>query len=227
MEHSQFFIKIRALFEKFPGIGPRQANRFIWTLLDFTSEEQKQLGEAILDLHKQMCRCNICMRIFPLLRPSEEDSSWQALTTCSFCVQESHRDHAHIMVVEHDNDLLNIEKTKLYSGLYHVLGGTLDPLDENNVVRERIKKLYERLSRGKTSDVPETSDVEEREIILALSPTKLGEFTSEYIKKVLEPLLRDRTPKLKITRLARGLATGVELEYADEITLRQAIDNRK
>ena len=207
MEQSQFFTRLRRLFEQFPGIGPRQANRFIWTLLDFDPAEQKQLGEAILGLSKQMQRCNVCMRVFPVHNHE---------ATCSFCLPESHRDHEKIMVVEHDNDLLNIEKTKLYGGLYHVLGGALDPLDENGVVRERIKKLYERVERDKTT-----------EIILALSPTKLGEFTSEYIKKVLEPLLGSPATKFKITRLARGLATGVELEYADEITLRQALDNRK
>ena len=208
MEQSQFFTQLRRLFEQFPGIGPRQANRFIWTLLDLGPESQKELSNAILDISKQMHRCDVCMRVFP---------SQATSTTCSFCAPKSNRDKNKIMVLEHDSDLLNVEKTKLYSGLYHVLGGALDPMDEHGVVRERIKKLYERLEK-KNSNI---------EIIFALSPTKLGEFTAQYVQKVLEPLLGGSTPKLKITHLARGLATGVELEYADEVTLRQALDNRK
>src|SRR3989344_8758810 len=207
MEHSQFFVGLRKLFEKFPGIGPRQANRFIWAMLDFSPDEQKVLGETILALQSRMRRCDVCFRVFPV-----SDSE----TLCSFCLPSSKRDRALLMVVEHDSDLLNVEKSGIYHGLYHVTGGTLDPLQEYSVVRDRIKTLYERLA--KTSDV---------EIILALSPTKMGEFTAQYIKKVLEPLLSGRTAKLNITRLGRGLATGMELEYADELTLKQALDNRK
>ena len=130
------------------------------------------------------------------------------------------------MVLEKDSDLLNMERAGVYDGLYHILGGMIDPLEEKSLVRERIKKLHERLSAlpGKKSDFPGKSDFEEgkaSEIILALSPTKLGEFTSNYITRVLEPL------KVKITRLARGLSTGVELEYADEMTLKNALDNRR
>jgi len=117
------------------------------------------------------------------------------------------------MVVEKDNDVLAVEKTGLYEGRYHVLGATLDPLGSPDTVRERINALSARLS---------TKDLERpREVILALSPSKAGEFTSEYIQKIISPL------KIKVTRLGRGLATGTELEYADEYTIRQAFDNRK
>src|SRR3989344_6543538 len=139
MEQSQFFTRLRRLFEQFPGIGPRQANRFIWTLLDLGPEEQAELGNAILDISKQMHRCSVCMRVFPL-QTNE--------MICSFCLPDSSRDHSKIMVLEHDSDLLNVEKTKLYSGLYHVLVAALDPMDEHSIVRERIKKLYERLEKN-------------------------------------------------------------------------------
>ena len=191
MEHSQYFIALRKLFEKLPGIGPRQANRFIWALLDFVPGDQTKFGSLILDLPNQMRRCAVCFRVFPI-REKE--------TVCSFCTPQTLRD-----------------KTKLYNGLYHVIGGPLDPLEEENIVRNRIKALYERVAAPNTIS----------EIILALSPTKMGEFTAEYIKKVLEPLLGGETAKLKITRLGRGLSTGIELEYADELTLKQALDNRK
>ncbi len=211
MEISQYFIELRKLFERLPGIGPRQANRFIWALLDFDADSQKKLGQAILDLPMHMQRCTVCFRVFPI-QNSEK--------VCSFCAENTSKDKSKIMVLEHDSDLLNIEKTKIYSGLYHVLGGPLDPLEEHSAVRNHIKALYER--------VLTFSELQKNgEIILALSPTKLGEFTAEYIKKVLEPLLGGKTPKLKITRLGRGLSTGIELEYADELTLKQAMDNRK
>ncbi|HEY4497593.1 MAG TPA: toprim domain-containing protein [Candidatus Paceibacterota bacterium] len=229
MEHSQFFVGLRKLFEKFPGIGPRQANRFIWAMLDFSPDEQKVLGETILALQSRMRRCDVCFRVFPV-----SDSE----TLCSFCLPSSKRDRALLMVVEHDSDLLNVEKSGIYHGLYHVTGGTLDPLQEYSVVRERIKALYERIktlgveeeqSDGNTPGVKKFTRniITNLEIILALSPTKMGEFTAQYIKKVLEPLLSGRTAKLNITRLGRGLATGMELEYADELTLKQALDNRK
>jgi recombination protein RecR len=205
MELSQYFIELRKLFERLPGIGPRQANRFIWALLDFDAESQKKLGQAILDLPMHMQRCSTCFRVFPI-KESEK--------TCSFCLENTRRNKSRIMILEQDSDLLNIEKTKLFDGLYHVIGGPLDPLDKQSIVRERIRALYDRIS---ASQELKTNG----EVILALSPTKLGEFTSEYIKKVLEPL------KLKITRLGRGISTGIELEYADETTLKQALDNRK
>ncbi len=212
MEHSQFFTSLRKLFEKFPGIGPRQANRFIWALLDFSEEEQKELVGAIATLPKHMRRCDVCFRAFTV-KDSEH--------TCSFCGPHSRRDHGKLMVLERDSDLLNVEKAGIYHGLYHVLGGALDPLDENSIVRERIKKLYERFSPthsissrlnpnqnlGPTPSQKSNGLGFNTEIILALSPTKLGEFTSEYVKKILEPLTQEK--KIKITRLGRGLSTGV------------------
>jgi len=214
---SDFFNHLRKLLEKLPGIGPRQANRFLWALLDFTDDEQNELSNAIAEIPKHLKRCNICFRAFSVKNGEK---------ICSFCGLNSKRDKNKIMVLEKDSDLLNMERAGVYDGLYHILGGMIDPLEEKSLVRERIKKLHERLSAlpGKKSDFPGKSDFEEgkaSEIILALSPTKLGEFTSNYITRVLEPL------KVKITRLARGLSTGVELEYADEMTLKNAFDNRR
>ena len=244
---SNFFNNIRRLFEKLPGIGPRQANRFLWALLDFSEEEQRELSKAIAEIPKHIKRCAECSRAF-MVKNDEK--------ICSFCSPNSKRDKSKLMVVEKDNDILSIEKSGAYAGLYHVLGGMIDTLNENPIPRERIKKLFARISKvkiapGKKSDFPGKSDFEEgaiREVILAFSPTKMGEFTSNYVVKVLEPLLNpvrgskdDVNTKndssidigkrasngVKITRLARGLSTGVELEYADEMTLRHALDNRK
>lgn len=203
-----FFHTLRKLLEKLPGIGPRQANRFLWAMLDFSEEEQKDLARAIAELPLHLKRCASCWRAFSVKAAAPQKS--QDEKNCSFCWENSKRERTKIMVVEKDNDILNIERSGTYEGLYHVLGGMIDPLDENPVVRERIKKLYERLGAPAKT-----------EVILALSPTKTGEFTSNYITKVLEPLAP------KITRLARGLSTGVELEYADELTLRNALEHRR
>jgi len=219
---SNFFNNLRKLLEKLPGIGPRQANRFLWALLDFTDMEQNELSRAIAEIPKHLKRCSICFRAF-----SVKDGE----KICSFCLPaqaggSSKRDKNKIMVLEKDSDLLNMERAGVYDGLYHILGGMIDPMEEKGLVRERIKKLHERLSTlpSSKSDFPGKSDFfpgKASEVILALSPTKLGEFTSNYTTRVLEPL------QVKITRLARGLSTGVELEYADEMTLRNALDNRR
>jgi len=193
-----YFQELKKLIEKFPGVGPRQASRFIWALLDFGQNEREKMANLISSLDHNLKRCGECFRA-------------NQAKLCSFCRPNSSRDRSKIMILERDSDFLNIEKSKIYNGLYHVLGGAIDPLESSsNLARERIKALYSRVEALKP-----------KEIILALSPTKLGEFTINYIIKVLEPL------KIKTTRLGRGLATGTDLEYADETTLKQALDNRK
>lgn len=209
MEHSKFFSELKRYFERFPGIGPRQASRFVWTIMDFSKDEQKQLGEALQHLSDHLRRCENCFRAFAI---SDGES------ICNFC-DGAKRDQTSIMIVEKDNDLLNIEKAGLYKGTYHVLGGVYDPLDEQTIVRNRIRALFNRVSK---KNAPHDA----LEIVFALSPTKLGEFTTEYIKKILEPLIENgRT--ITITRLGRGLSTGVDMEYVDELTLKQALENRK
>ena len=234
---SSFFNDLKELLEKLPGIGPRQASRFIWAMLDFESKEREKMASLISNLDSHLTRCVECFRAFGTATPGSSKPGFETskkpgffppgVIICPFCQPNSSRDHSKIMVVERDSDLLNIEKSKIYNGIYHVLGGALDPLEKDDSVRKKIKNLLDRISRSSTSDVKssKTSDVFPREIIIALSPTKLGEFTASFIEKIFEPLSKSRN--IKISRLARGLATGTDLEYADEMTLRQAIDNRK
>lgn len=210
-----FFEELKKLLEKLPGIGPRQASRFIWAFLDFDKKDREKLAGLINELDKHLARCGECFRAAP------SEASAKEGFLCSFCDPHSKRDHLEIMVLERDSDLLNMEKAGVYKGLYHILSGMINPLDENNITRQRIKALYDKLSLGQS---PKLS-LGQKEIILALSSTKLGEFTASYIEKILEPLKESK--KLKITRLGRGISTGTELEYADETTLRQALDNRK
>ena len=205
--NSDYFQDLKKLLERFPGIGPRQASRFIWALLDFEQKDKEKLSALISSLDKNLVRCGECFRAHLAAKSPSGDLA----AICLFCRQNSARERLKIMVVEKDSDLINIEKTKIYNGLYHVLGGVINPLESSSdLVRERIKALYSRVEALKP-----------KEIILAISPTKLGELTASYVIKVLESL------KVKITRLGRGLATGADLEYADETTLRQALDNRK
>ncbi len=198
-----YFLELRNLLEKLPGVGPRQAARYVWAFLDFGKKDREKLADLLENLDKNLKRCDECFRAF-----------MGAGVICGFCSPTSRREHSKIMILERDSDLLNMEKSGVCKGLYHILGGVIDPSDENTVTRGRIKALYERVNKKNTE-----------EIILALATTKLGEFTASYIEKVLEPLQKSK--KLKISRLARGLSTGVELEYADEMTLKQAMQNRK
>lgn len=194
---NNFFEELKDFFKKFPGIGPRQAERFVYSLVDFTTEERKKMGEMIVSLDKHLQRCGTCFRIF--LGSGD---------ICSFCSSSSQRDHSKIIVVEKDSDLLNFEKTSIHKGVYFVLGGLFDPLDDNKTPKIRIEILKNNIAKAK-------------EVILALPSTKLGDFTSEYIKKTIS------SDFFKITRLGRGLSYGVELEYADESTLKHAFENRK
>ena len=197
---NDFFQELKSFFQRFPGIGPRQASRFVYSLTDFNENDRKKMGELISSLDRYLARCQNCLRIFLLSANSRE--------FCGFCSENSRRDKSKIMVVEKDSDLLNFEKTGVHGGVYFVLGGLLDPLDGNNVPKNRIEILKNNTKKAS-------------EIILALPSTKLGDFTCEYIKKVVP------SGFVKITRLAKGLSSGVELEYADESTLKHAFENRK
>ena len=133
---------------------------------------------------------------------------------CPICLDLS-RDRSKIAVVEKDTDFETMEKSGVYDGHYHILGGLISALDAESASRLRLKELF---GRGKKENAV-------KEIILALSATPEGEFSARYIEKILEPLSRDR--KLKMTRLGRGLSTGAELEYLNRETLKNALENRK
>ena len=137
---------------------------------------------------------------------------------CELC-RGSRRNPRMIMVVEKEVDLKNIERTRKFDGLYHVLGGTIDPLDSAAPGRLHLRELFER-ARLLAADGPEI------EIILATNPTAEGNATALYLDRIFSPL-KNQHPALKITRLGRGISTGAELEYSDEITIANALENRK
>ena len=210
---NNFFAELKSLFQKFPGIGPRQASRFVYSLVDFSEDERKKMGEMVSGLDKYLRRCESCFRMFPLLykdplRQSVSEARGLGEIVCNFCGQNSKRDKSKVIIVEKDSDLLNFEKTRTYEGLYFVLGGLFDPLEENITPKNRIE-IFKKNS-GKFN-----------EVVLALPSTKLGDFTCEYIKKTIS------SHPARITRFARGISSGVELEYMDENTLKHAFLNRK
>jgi len=182
-------------FASLPGVGRKTAFRLVMNLLRRDSEEVRKFGESILKLHEDIHYCRICNNI--------SDTE-----ICNICSDES-RDKSVICVVESIQDVMAIENTRQFKGIYHVLGGIISPIDGIGPSDLKIDNLEEKVKAGGTS-----------EIILALSTTMEGDTTNFYLYKRLSKY------EITITTLARGVAIGDELEYTDEITLGRAINNR-
>jgi len=191
--------KLIDLFSKFPTVGPRTASRFVFYLLRLSKEEIEELINSISNLKKTVKICSFCFNPFE----GEEEF-------CPICSNPS-RDRTLLCIVEKETDLLSIEKTKKYRGLYFILGGTVSRLKKADIEKLRTKELEERVKNH-----PEI-----KEIIIAINPTVQGEATALYLERLLKPFHK------KITRLGRGLPVGGELEYADEETLSSALEGRK
>lgn len=179
---------------KLPGIGRKSAQRLVFYLLRTPKEKVYHLSQAIRELKDKVIYCSLCFNI------TETEP-------CAICANKN-RDHDQICVVEEANDILALEKTGVYRGIYHVLGGALSPLDGIGPDELRIKELIRRLTAST------------KEMIIATNPNAEGEATALYLSKLVRPL------NIKISRIARGLPIGTELEFADEITLSQALDGR-
>jgi recombination protein RecR len=182
-------------FAQLPGIGKKTAHRLALYVLKMSRDEVVTMAKAMVNVKDKVRYCTICSNI------TETDP-------CAIC-SNSKRDRTFICVVEEPHDVLAIEKTNEFKGLYHVLGGALSPLDGIGPDDIKIKELLQRLS---------TSTIEE--IILALNPNVEGETTTLYLSKLLKPL------GIKVTRIARGLPVGSDLEFADEATLSRAFEGR-
>ena len=201
---NQKFKNTIKLLQKLPGVGPRQAARFVLALLEKDESELNELGQAIVNLKKDIRLCRECFNL------SENGS-------CYIC-SDPKRDKTKLLILEKVTDLDSIEKTGLYKGLYHVLGGAINPLDGATPETLRFKELEKRVN-----NISNNSNVE---LIIATNPTTNGETTALYIRDLFKSA--DWQKKgLTITRLGRGLASGSNLEYADEITLRNALEYRK
>ncbi len=182
-------------FAKLPGIGKKTALRLVLHLLREEKEEVAMFTEAVRAVRNDICYCKVCHNL------SDTD-------TCEICANP-HRDHGVVCVVETVRDVMAIEATRQYTGVYHVLGGIISPMDGIGPDDLNIGSLEERVSRGEAT-----------EVILALSATMEGDTTNFYIYKRLAPY------GVKLTTIARGISVGDELEYADEVTLGRSLVNR-
>jgi len=194
-------------FKRFPGIGPRQARRFVYYLLRQNKSDVENFTKSVLDLrdHIQVCEMSFCH----FYRTGDEKLSPIERSIV--------RDNSILMIVSGDTDMENVEKQKVYSGKYFVLGGLITPTDttpEDKIrSRELISSLSVRLKNGL------------KEIIIAMPIHRDGEHTTDYLLRLLEPLSRKHN--IKISTLGRGMSTGTELEYIDEHTMKSALENRK
>ena len=183
-------------FNKLPGIGPKSAQRLAHYLIRMPSEEAESLAKSILAVKDKTILCSTCQSI------TDQNP-------CAIC-SDSERNKKYICVVEEPLDVLAIEKTKTYKGLYHVIHGVISPL---NAIGPEDLKIKELLDRLKIDGI--------EEVILAINSNLEGEATAMYIQKLITPL------GVKMSRLARGLPSGAEIEYTDEITLSRAIEGRQ
>lgn len=213
--------KLTAIFEKFPGIGPRQAKRFVYFLLTRNNTYLEELAHLLLKLKKEVSVCESCMRFFANSQLSQLSNGVTKLSAtklhiCEIC-RNPNRQDGMLMIVERDADFENIERSKIYEGKYFILGGKVPILEKNPEQKVRAQELVNIVSdRAKNKML--------KEIILALPINPDGENTEQYVKRLLSPLAEKYD--IKISMLGRGLSTGIELEYPDPETLKNAFKNR-
>ena len=183
-------------FSKLPGVGPKSAQRLTYYLLRASQEDAQALAQAILEVKEKIILCSVCQNI------TDSDP-------CAICNNDQ-RDRGIICVVEEPLDILALERTGSYRGMYHVLHGVISPMDGIGPDDLKVREL---LARLKSDEV--------REVIMATNPNLEGEATSMYLTRLITPL------GLKVTRLARGLPMGADLEYADNVTLARALEGRQ
>ena len=183
-------------FHKLPGVGPKSAQRLTYYMLRMPAAEARSLAEAILEVKERITFCSVCQNVTDV-------------NPCRICASDR-RDRTMICIVEEALDILAVERSGSYQGLYHVLHGAISPMD--GIGPEELK-IEELLSRLRSEEV--------QEVILATNPNLEGEATAMYLTRLLRPL------GPKITRLARGLPVGGDLEYADDVTLTQAMEGRQ
>jgi len=183
-------------FERLPGVGKKSAQRLAFYVLDLPEEKAKAFADAILEAHEKIHRCGVCQNLTDA-------------PTCQIC-SDPNRDRGLLCVVESPKDVLAIERTQEYHGLYHVLHGLLSPMNGIGPDQLTVRELMSRLG-----------DSTVREVIMATNPTVEGEATATYLARLIKPM------GLRVTRLAYGIPVGGNLEYADEVTLYRAIEGRR
>lgn len=183
-------------FKRLPGIGQKSAQRIAFHVMRASRDDAEQLSQAILDVKDKLTICAVCNNI--------SDAE-----LCQYC-RDPHRDQRIVCVVEDSNNIVGIETTRQFNGLYHVLGGALSPLRGIGPEQLKIKSLVNRIAKGGIE-----------EVIVATNPTTEGEATAVYLSKLLKPL------GLRVTRIAMGIPVGSDLEFADEVTIWKALEGRR
>jgi recombination protein RecR len=183
-------------FKRLPGIGQKSAQRIAFHLLRASREDAQHLAQAVLDVKDKLVICAQCNNI--------SDSE-----LCNFC-RDTNRDRSLICVVEEPHNILSVETTRQFNGLYHVLHGTIEPLKGIGPDQLRIKGLVDRVSDGQV-----------KELIIATNPTVEGEATAVYLARLLKPL------GVHVSRIGMGIPVGSDLEFADEVTMTKSLENRR
>ncbi len=183
-------------FMKLPGIGPKTAGRLAFFVLSMKEDDVLDLAKALVNAKRQLSYCSVCNNITDV-------------DPCHIC-RDKRRDHSVICVVQEPKDVVAMEKTREYEGLYHVLHGAISPMDGVGPEDIRIPDLLKRLG-----------DEQVKEVILATNPNIEGEATAMYISRLIKPF------GIRVTRIAHGLPVGGDLEYADEVTLSKALEGRR
>lgn len=200
--------KLSDIFIHFPGVGPKQAKRFVYFLLAQPAGSLTNLSQLISELKKDVYQCDLCLRFFIPYRRGQTE-------ICGLCVDET-KDDSLLMLVEKDIDLENIRKMGVYNGKYFVLGGLIPILAKSPTQKinqtELLKLIEQKIKKQSLT-----------EIIIALSVTRDGDNTIDYLEKLLAPY---KTQGVKISILGRGLSSGTEIEYSDSDTIKNALENR-
>jgi recombination protein RecR len=183
-------------FKRLPGIGQKSAQRIAFHVMRSSRDDAEQLARTILDVKDKLRICAVCNNI------SDDE-------LCQYC-RNPERDQTVVCVVEDPNNIVGVEVTRQFNGLYHVLGGALSPLRGIGPEQLRIKSLVDRIAKGSLA-----------EVIVATNPTVEGEATAVYLSKLLKPL------GMKVTRIAMGVPVGSDLEFADEVTMWKAMEGRR
>ena len=196
MLYTASFNKLIDIFRKMPGIGHKSAVRLAYYILSLSDEEANDMVQSILEAKSKISYCSVCQNI------TEEDP-------CEICA-DARRDNSVICVMEQPRDVVALEKTREYTGLYHVLHGAISPMDAVGPEDLKIKELLDRVQDGTV-----------KEVIMANNPSIEGEATAMYLSKLLKPF------GVRVTRIAYGIPVGGDLEYADQVTLAKALEGRR
>ena len=213
--------KLTEIFKEFPGIGERQAKRFVYFLMSRTPAYSDNLSSLIIDLKKEVSQCKECFRFFVKEKTHSRNSTSKICEICS----NANTDFSILMVIEKDSDLESVKKSRVYNGQYFILGGLVPIVEKNTKSRVRIEELKNKISAQNESNHNTSGSAQLKEIILAFSLNPQGDHTDTYVREQLKDIAEKYN--IKISSLGKGLSTGTELEYSDNDTLKNALKNRQ